>query len=317
MNTAVIVNPDVEKAHELHVKIMTNGKLAAEHLVEHMRCLKEMRDSELYRALGHEDFETYTVEMVGLRARQAYYYISVLEELGPRLVEENAGLGITKLKLLAQVMPLDRPGFMETHDLDGMSTEELRAEVEKARGLGEQVSLLEDELEKARAEAADPVDTAIIKAELREELEAEIRAEVVDSTEKEKQAAVHKAEQVAAMAAEKQAEQELKEALEEAAEKAEAEKTAAVEQALAAQRAENAAELARVGELEKQLELAGSSESARFAVWFEQFGHAFEQMWGLYEEMLANGKEAEGERLLAAVDDAFDVLTDRLAEVLR
>ncbi len=149
---------DEQQAMELHMSILAHKELAAQHLVEFCRGLKEMRDGEGYRALGYERFEEYTEAMVDIKGRQAYYYISTYERLGAAVLSENAGLGITKLRLLAEVTAMDRGEFIAENDLDGMTVDEVRAAILERNGLREQLSLLEE------AETP-PVDVDAIKAE--------------------------------------------------------------------------------------------------------------------------------------------------------
>ena len=93
-----------QEAATLHAQIMASGNQAAQALVEFARLLKRMRDERLYEEFD-VDFDTYVEERVGIRKRQAYTYIRAYEELGPRMMGEQAHLGITKLELLAQVVP--------------------------------------------------------------------------------------------------------------------------------------------------------------------------------------------------------------------
>ena len=49
-----------ESAVELHKQILYNYRMAAYHLVDACRGLKQMRDSKAYISLGMESFEQYT-----------------------------------------------------------------------------------------------------------------------------------------------------------------------------------------------------------------------------------------------------------------
>ena len=53
-------------------------------------------------------FAEYTEAAVGIKQRQAYNYIQVVESLPARLIEENAAAGVTKLALLAKLNPEER-----------------------------------------------------------------------------------------------------------------------------------------------------------------------------------------------------------------
>ena len=148
-----------DTAMALHSDIMATARTAAEHIVELCRLLKRMRDEKLYAELGFESFGAYAEEAVGIRQRQAYNYIGIYEKLSPKLLAENAELGVTKLSLLSQVSAPDRADFIQENDLAGMTVAEVKALVEEKNGLAQQVSMLE-----AEQSAADS-DRDVYKAE--------------------------------------------------------------------------------------------------------------------------------------------------------
>lgn len=149
------VDEKLAEAIGVHNQIIINGRMAAQHLVEMCRCLKKMRDEHLYIELGYEEFDEYCEEKAGIKARQAYNYISAYEKLGGKFIEENAGLGITKLSLLTQMNPVDRVEAVESGELEGMSTREIEELVKKTTDQAEQISLLTDEKAEAEAEAEE------------------------------------------------------------------------------------------------------------------------------------------------------------------
>lgn len=159
-----------EQALELHKSILYNYRMAAHHLVEAARGLKEMRDTKAYTSLGMATFEEYTEQMAGIKARQAYTYISTLERLGQPLMEEQAGLGITKLSLLAEITPMERADFAAEHDLHGMTVKEVEALVAENNRRGEQLNLFAQEREKT-AQELEAQQEALRR--LKEELEEE------------------------------------------------------------------------------------------------------------------------------------------------
>lgn len=163
MNTTMILPSDEEmatdRALDLHKNIVYNYRMAAHHLVDAARYLKEMRDTKAYHKLGMESFDQYTEEMAGIRARQAYTYISTFERLGQSMMEENATLGITKLSLLAEITPAEREGFAADHDLAGMTVKEIEELVAENTRRGEQISLFEDKEREAVDQLARKDDT--------------------------------------------------------------------------------------------------------------------------------------------------------------
>lgn len=148
MNDEIIATKH-DEALTLHAQIMSNGAVAASALSAMCRDLKRMRDEKLYTALGFETFDGYCEEKVGIRARQAYTYISTFERLGSQMIAENAGLGITKLNLLCELNPVDRAEALDSGELTEMSVSEIKALIAEKNGQAEQLSLLTDQLDAA------------------------------------------------------------------------------------------------------------------------------------------------------------------------
>lgn len=136
------VNELQSEAQQLHIRILSNGQLAASALFEFCQGLKKMRDERLYIQLGYENFEDYAEQAVGIKQRQAYSYISALEKLGPAVLQSNAKLGITKLAILSQIKPVELDEFVQEHDVDGMSTRDLQETVAKLNAAEEQITFL-------------------------------------------------------------------------------------------------------------------------------------------------------------------------------
>ena len=139
-----------EAAQALHERILGDANRVAYALCDLAEHLKIMRDTKLYVNLGMGSFEEYVESRVGIKQRQAYNYISAYERLGRKVMAENAGLGITKLNLLAEVSGTDRADFMEAHDLDGMTVQEVRELVQKTKDQGEQLGILQAALDEAK-----------------------------------------------------------------------------------------------------------------------------------------------------------------------
>ncbi len=243
----------LSEALELHNQIMINGRMAAQHLVEMCRCLKKMRDEHLYIELGYEEFDEYCEEKAGIKARQAYNYISAFEKLGGKFIEDNAGLGITKLSLLTQMNPVERVEAVESGELEGMSTRKIEELVKKTTDQAEQISLLTDEKAEAEAEAEEQQKEVTALSEeienLKETIEElrnkpteiavqmpteedlnkirrEAEEKIIIKLNKEKKTAVKEAKQ----AAEAEAEKKLKKKIEDAEKSAEAAKQEAEKQ---------------------------------------------------------------------------------------
>lgn len=142
------VTPDVLEAREVHAEIMASKKTVALGIYELARGLKRMRDDELYKELGFDDFRDYCEKMAKVNASQAYKYIKTYESLGDAALQSAGSLGIEKLFLVTQLPPEERGDALgEPGKIEGMSVKELREFVAKARQWGDQLTFLEHELE--------------------------------------------------------------------------------------------------------------------------------------------------------------------------
>ncbi|MBQ7912164.1 MAG: hypothetical protein IJ308_00255 [Clostridia bacterium] len=117
---------------DLHERICYNARKSAEHWVEMASAIREMRDSKRYKAAGFEDFADYTVNALGIKERQAYNYISVIEKLPEEFIRTHATIGVTKLALLTSVNEEEREEILEKIDLDTAKTSEINAAVKAA-----------------------------------------------------------------------------------------------------------------------------------------------------------------------------------------
>ena len=321
--SGVTLSAKKQEAVTLHQKILASGQIAAGALVDFCRELKEMRDRELFRELGYEDFAAYAEQAVGLRQRQAYNYISTYERLGPKLLGENAGLGITKLELLAQVSAPERTEVLEEHELADMTTAQVRQLVQELQGVKEQLTLFEDqrreaesracqaeeELEELRREPREVKTGGHTDEELRAAAE-QARAEALAEAEKEKAQAVKEAQKQAKEAAAAAAERKTIKAREEAvaAAREEEQRRAREENEKAEQERREALERART--LEKELELARSTESTEFALLFGQMQEIYQKMMDLLERMRKKGQEEQAEKLEAALGKALRAMEE-------
>ena len=129
------------KAYYLHNRILANGKTVQTALIDICRDLKSMKDEELFRVLGFDDFEQYAEKACGIKRRQAYSYIAAYEKLGESFLKENAALGITKLELISQISSYEREEFLSETDVENESTRELKKRVDEFKNRVEQLTL--------------------------------------------------------------------------------------------------------------------------------------------------------------------------------
>lgn len=139
------------EALQLHHQIIAHGSTAATAFVEMCRCLKRMRDTQLYKELGFDSFDDYVEQMAGIKQRQAYKYIMIYERYGETALNKHAGLGITKLELIASIPAPDREEFIENNNVMDLSVREVQRLTEELKSTGEQLSLLQAENAKLKA----------------------------------------------------------------------------------------------------------------------------------------------------------------------
>ena len=282
-----------------HRRILACGNMAGQYLVEMAQNLKKMRDGKLYRAAGFAEFRDYVRDAIGIEERQAYNYIRVAEGLPQDFLAEHAGLGITKLSILAAAEPEDRAAAIES----GAADESVRALQEKIRALeaerdshAEQLSLFESrvrEAERARAEieidrraASEAWEKANAAAE-----EAKADAEKARGLLKLAEAKVTRLTEEKA-----RAEKEAKD-LKNAPPRIEQVDNPETEAKLAAAEADRDAAVAALETAKKQLEIAADDKMTRFSVLFEEFQVTLGKMLALAGEM----EEARRAKCIAAL----------------
>lgn len=110
----------------LHRDIVINGSNAVMYLVRMCQNLKAMNDRKLYEVAGYESFAEYTENAVGIKARQAYNYISLLDSYSSDFLEENAKIGVTKLLVLSKLGEQEAKEIIENGNAENMTVAELK-----------------------------------------------------------------------------------------------------------------------------------------------------------------------------------------------
>lgn len=158
MNNELIKDRNSEALY-LHNRILANGKTVQTALIDMCRDLKAMKDKELFRELGFDDFEQYAEQACGIKRRQAYSYIAAYEKLGDNFLKENAALGITKLELISQISSYEREEFLEKTDVESASTRELKKQVDEFKNRVEQLTLELTEKENVNSDLEAQIKT--------------------------------------------------------------------------------------------------------------------------------------------------------------
>lgn len=118
-------------AIELNQKIIITAQLAQQNLYEMCCLLKKMRDEKLYKELGYQNFEDYCENEVGMKRRNAYNYIAVIERI--ENVQSIAQIGMTKLSLLASLSESQQEEVQQNVNVENVSVRELKAEIAKLK----------------------------------------------------------------------------------------------------------------------------------------------------------------------------------------
>lgn len=305
-----------EDALQTHQRIMANGEICARSLYEVCKDLKKMRDEKLYEQLGYDTFENYCEGMAGIKSRMAYNYISTYERLGATVLQSNANLGITKLELIAGMNPIERAEGLEDGTFENMSVSEIKELIKQNREMGEQIDLLQgqlDEIQSTDNEQEDCSESAEIDTEkedlkrkneelikmlhekdsqhekelknMREEVEEELREkieqeyqQVVDEVtdSAEPNAEIQKQIDEAVAAAKKETEKEVKAKYKEKDQK-QKEKIKALEETISSADADKK-------KLEKQLALSDTN-SAKAMVYIQSLQDNFNSLFALIDDM--------------------------------
>ncbi len=303
--------PEQAQAMGLHYEIMAAAQAAANSLLSLGRKLKQMRDTGGYKRLGFETFADYTEQAVGIRQRQAYNYISVVENVPARLVEENAAAGVTKLALLAKLGPADQQE-VAGQDLANITVSELKQIIEEKNGLAEQLSLLQETAPPAAEAESHEVDMDALRAEMLEQA----RAEVADAHRKELDSALKaQADHLAADHAEalRRSTETTRREVQEAADRKTAELVQqAAENARREQEEKDSAAMEQARKTAQKMQLSASEESIRFAVLFEQLQNAAQEMMDLVDTLTAAGRTEEAVSLRTALIGALQALAEQV-----
>ena len=168
------------KALDLHNRIMVSAQLVQTNLWDMCNGLKEMRDGKLYKELGYQNFEEYCETECSFSRRQAYKYISIVENVKLENVNPGSHFGMRKLYLLSTLTQADQEKITAENNVSEMTVKELEKEIKKLKNINEHLEEnIEDrdhELRKMKGTLKDIDDQNI---ELRNEIN-ELRSRPID-----------------------------------------------------------------------------------------------------------------------------------------
>lgn len=133
------LSPQYGKALELHNKILVSAQLAQNSLWDMCAGLKEMRDGKLYKELGYQNFEDYCGTEFNMSRRNAYRYISVIENCPKENVTSGSHFGIKKLYLLSTLSESEQEKLTAENDVESMTVKQLEAQVKKLKEENEEL----------------------------------------------------------------------------------------------------------------------------------------------------------------------------------
>lgn len=124
-----IMLTEKQQAEALHKQITGYGEVIYQSLYGMCTAIKQMRDSKLYRALGHSTFEEYAEEKLGMSRSQAYNYITIAEKLTEDFVQPVGQIGMRKLLMLTALTDDQREEIAESVDLSTVTVKQLQQEI--------------------------------------------------------------------------------------------------------------------------------------------------------------------------------------------
>ena len=156
------VTDDYIKAANLNRRIITAAQLAQQSLYDMCMGFKEMRDSKLYKELGYSDFGDYCEQETGIKRRQVYNYISVVEKLPTEFVHSGAQIGVKKLTLLTTLSEEERNEIVSQNDMENVAVRELEQQIKTLRAEKDK-AVAEKSAAEAQTAAKDDTITALEK----------------------------------------------------------------------------------------------------------------------------------------------------------
>jgi len=165
----ITVSEQHKQAIELHQKIIVSANLAQQNIWDMCNALKTMRDNKLYKELGYPNFEDYCENEVGMKRRNVYNYISIVEKINAENVQSIAQIGMTKLSLLATISEPEQAEITEKLDLENTTVKQLKAEIdrlkdEKQEALRKQKEEYEERLKNVQTADGSSDDKDVFKA---------------------------------------------------------------------------------------------------------------------------------------------------------
>lgn len=151
----------------VHNEMIMAGRKAADCLIIMAKDMKRMRDEALYKEAGFATFKEYVEDALEIKERQAYNWISVLD-LPPEKLQLHAGMGVTKLALIATASRSVQEEVLSGEDIESATVKQLRDRIKELEEAEEansaQITLFTEQKDNLVAEL-DEVKKGKAKAE--------------------------------------------------------------------------------------------------------------------------------------------------------
>lgn len=151
----------------VHNEMVMAGRKAADCLIIMAKDMKRMRDEALYKEAGFATFKEYVEDALEIKERQAYNWISVLD-LPPEKLQLHAGMGVTKLALIATASRSVQEEVLSGEDVESATVKQLRDRIKELEEAEEaktaQITLFTEQKDNLVAEL-DEVKKGKAKAE--------------------------------------------------------------------------------------------------------------------------------------------------------
>lgn len=183
MNTNELELSRHEQAQSLHQQVMTSGALAAENIFDMAKALKDIRDGKFYKELGYGNFESYCEEKAGMKRRNAYNYIAIVERINSKNVQSIAQIGMTKLALLASLNEEKQAEVAEKVDLEAVSVRELKVEINRLKGWNKDLGAAKDKAVAAQTSLEEEINKLKGEKMLVENAKAKLESEIATAAD--------------------------------------------------------------------------------------------------------------------------------------
>ena len=146
-----VMSADYTKAVTLTKRIKANAAAAQESLWEVCKGLNEVRNGQLYKELGYQNFDRYCKGEIGLTPQQGRKYAAIASlaklENGKSTFSFET-IGTEKLYLLAKLDEHERTEIAQNTDLENTSVKELKAKIDDLKKANDRLMGKVDEAEK-------------------------------------------------------------------------------------------------------------------------------------------------------------------------